>query len=255
MSKYSWGGLIKMTENALRKHAPGVLMGLGISGMVSTAVVAVYKTPEALRRIDKKKKQEKTDKLTVMQTIQAAGPCYIPSVVMGAASIGCLIGSNQVSHRRNVALATAYQLSETAFRSYRDRVVETIGERKEQGIREKTAQDRLDQAEPKNNVIVVTGSGQSLCYDTISEREFLSDMETLRKAWNDFNYRLRTEMYLSYNEWLDMLGLPHHSVGDDLGWNVDTPMEINFTTAIRKGVPCIVVDYAYSPPAYRYKLY
>lgn len=254
MSKNGWDGLVHWTETFLRENMPGILMGLGIFGMVSTTALAVKNTPKAMQKIDAKKKELDADKLPLIQTIKAAGPCYIPAIMTGAISIGCLIGSANVSNRRNAALATAYQLSETAFRTYREKVIETIGERKEIAVREKAVQERMDKAEPKTNLVLIAGNGQTLCFDMFSEREFLSDWETIRKAQNDFTLRLRSEMYLSYNEWLDMLGLPPHPVGNDLGWNVNSPPDITPVATLRHGTPCIALDYSYSPPDYRYRM-
>ena len=116
---------------------PAVASGkasFGIAGMITTTVLAVRSTPKALKLIEEKKKEEGVDKLTPAETVKTAWKCYIPAMVLGATSVGCLVGASRVSLRRNAALATAYKLSETALTEYREQVVETIGEKKEQGL-------------------------------------------------------------------------------------------------------------------------
>lgn len=46
--------------------------------------------------------------------------------------------------KRTAALATAYKLSETALTEYKEKVVETIGEKKEQLVRDKIDKDHID---------------------------------------------------------------------------------------------------------------
>ncbi len=61
--------------------------------------------------------------------IKTAWPCYIPAAV-GAISVFCLIGASSTNLRRNAALATAYTLSESTLKEYQEKVVETIGEKR-----------------------------------------------------------------------------------------------------------------------------
>ena len=77
-------------------------------------------------------------------------------------------------------------------------MVETIGKKKEQAIRDDIAKDRVT-ANPVREV-VVTDRGSTLCYDSLSGRYFKSDIETLRKTVNDLNRRMRDEMFISLND-------------------------------------------------------
>lgn len=58
----------------------------------------------------------------------------------------CLIGASSVNLRRNAALATAYTLSESALKEYREKVVETIGEKKEQAVQDAVAKERTSKS-------------------------------------------------------------------------------------------------------------
>ena len=89
-----------------------------------------------------------------------------------------------------------------------------------------------------------------MCYDSVSGRYFKSDMETIKKAENELDARLRNEMYVSLNEFYYEIGLePLRVIGEDLGWNIDNGyLDLNFSSQIASdGTPCLVLDYGVAP--------
>lgn len=257
MNFTNWNGITKATERALRRYSPGILTGLGIFGMINTTVEAVKATPKAMELIAERKKKENSDNLTTLQTVEAAGRCYVLPAVMGGLSILCLIGANSVWGKRNAALATAYQLSESAYKTYREKTIEAVGPKKENQIRDAVGKQRAEEANNSPSVIVMTGSGNTMCYDIISQQKFLSNVESIRKAQNDFNFNLRSEMYISLNEFLvGYLNIKPMPTGDDLGWSIDKgQMDIYFSAQLTDGVPTIVIDHSGCPPTYGFKDY
>lgn len=252
MTKIDFGGMADKGFAMLKKRSPEILTGIGISGMITTVVLAVRVTPEAMRRIEEKKRAEHHRKLTAMQTIQAAGRCYIPAVITGSVSVGCLIGASAVNGRRNAALATAYSLAETSLRDYRAKVIEAVGERKETGILEAVDRERVEKNPPTaGDIAYVEGSGKTLCYDAMFGRYFYSDIETLKHAANKLNRQMTTmsEPYISLNEFYMEVDLPTVEIGDSLGWNVDKGMiELRFSSQLAGGrTPCLVMSYAVAP--------
>ena len=248
MNKTDVSKFFKNARTTVSKHSPEILTGIGIAGMITTTILAVKATPKALRLIEEAQK-EKEEALTPVDKVKATWKCYVPSAVTGTASIACLIGASSVSVRRNAALATAYKLSETALAEYRDKVVETIGEKKEQAVRESVAKDKIKTKPIGSNEVIITEKGNTLCYDAISGRYFKSDIEQIKKAINILNRRMHTEMYMSLNEFYDELGLEHIKLGDELGWNIDDGLlDPDFGSDIAEdGTPCIVLNYNVAP--------
>lgn len=249
MYKPNLSFIAKNIKTAAIKHSPEILTGIGISGMIVTTVMAVKATPKALILIDGKKKEEKTDKLTPKDTIKTAWKCYIPAAVTGGVSILCLIGASSVNIRRNTALATAYTLSETAMKEYREKVVETIGEKKEETVRDAIAKDKIEHDPVSSKEIIITGKGDAVCYDAVSGRYFYSDIEKIRKVENELNRRMRDEMYISLNEFYYELGLNPVAIGDELGWNINQGyIDLEFSSQLADdGTPCLVVNYKVAP--------
>lgn len=249
MNKQNVTNWLKGVRTSMTKHSPEILTGVGIAGMITTTVLAVKATPKALRLIEDEKAALKTDKLTVAETVKVAWKPYVPTVVLGAASTACLIGASSVSARRNAALATAYQLSTTALTEYKEKMVETIGKKKERTVREKVAKEQIEKNPVSKNEVYITEKGNTLCYDAISGRYFKSDLEKIKKAINELNRRMLTEMYISLNEFYNELGLVETRLGDELGWNLDDGLiEPDFYSQLADdGTPCIVVDYSIAP--------
>lgn len=251
MNKESVTKFIRSAKDAVAKHSPEILTGIGIAGMITGTVLAVKATPKALRLIEDAH-DEKGEKLTAVETVKVAWKPYIPAVVTITTSTACLIGASSVSLRRNAALATAYNLSQTALNEYKEKVVETIGEKKEQAIKDKVAKKKVEDNPVSKREVIITEKGNTLCYDAISGRYFKSDQDIIRKAVNELNYRMTSgmEVYVSLNEFYDEIGLTQVRIGDELGWNVHTDglIGIDFSAQLAEdGTPCIVIDYDVAP--------
>jgi hypothetical protein len=169
-------------------------------------------------------------------------------------SIGCLIGASSVNLKRNAALATAYAFSESTLKDYQRKVVEEIGEKKEKKVRDAIAKDKIDQNPVGNQSIIITGDGDSLCYDVMCKRYFYSSIDKLRKAENELNRRLRSDDYVSLNEFYNEVGLDDTAIGYEFGWNIDRGyIELEFSSHIASnGKPCVVVGFT-NAPNYDYK--
>lgn len=260
MSKANLATFLKSAKTTLAKHSPQILTGLGIAGMVTTTVLAVRATPKAIELIEDRKRElyplddEGELSLPVMETVKAAWKPYIPAAVTGVVSIACLIGANSVSTRRTAALAAAYQLSESALSEYREKVVETIGEKKEQVVREKVAEEKIKKNPVSKNEVVITEKGNTLCFDPLSSRYFKSDLELIRRAQNNINAQLLNGIggSATLNDFYDEIGLKHTDMGQNVGWNAEYRIDIDITSHIADdGTPCIVVDH-YNPPKYNF---
>ena len=259
MMNIDWKGISNNILRTLKQKSPEILTGVGISGMLTTTVLAVKATPEAMQRVEKRRKESRHKKLTAIQTIQAAWKCYIPAGITGIVSIGCLIGASTMNGRRNAALAAAASLAETNLREYRSKVIETIGEKKETAILDSVDRERVHKNPPPpgtNELPAVEGAaGQTLCYDSMFGRYFYSDVETLKRAENKLNRQMATmsEPYISLNEFYMEIGLPVVDIGDELGWNIDEGMiELRFSSQLVNGkTPCLVMSHLV-PPKYDY---
>lgn len=218
--------VMKAFKNALgivKKHSPEILIGVGISGMIVTTVTAVKATPKALTLIDKKEIEE-DKRLSSVEVIKTVWKCYVPSAITGILSVACIITATSMNSKRNAALAAAYAISETALKEYEDKTLEVVGDKKEQEIRDAIAKDQLLKVPIEDKKIFETGNGDVLFFEPLSGRYFHSDVESVRRAENNINRKMRDEVHVSLNDYYSELGLPEidSNVGDALGWEIDS---------------------------------
>lgn len=243
----------------LSKHSPEILIGIGITGMITTTILAVKATPKALQLMDMRKDELEVDKLTPVETVKTTWKCYVPAAITGAVSIACLVGSHSVNARRNAALATAYKLTETAYSEYRDKVSEVVGEKKERAIRDKISEEQVKSNPVSKTDVIVTGRGNTLFFEPLSSRYFYSDLEKIKRAENKLNKDIITDAFddgVTLNDFYDEIGLPGTMTGDGLGWNLRVGIIDIYPSAQmaaegseHEGEPCIVLNYT-NPPKY-----
>lgn len=241
--------ICKNLKTATVKHSPEILTGIGIAGMITTTIMAVKATPKALRLLEDEKNRQNVDELEPVDVVKTTWKYYVPAAVTGTISVACLIGASSVNAKRNAALTAAYTLSESTLRDYQKKVVETIGEKKEQTVRDAVAKERLEKSPVENTEVIITAKGETLCFDVVSGRYFKSDIDKLKRAANELNRRMRDEMFISLNDFYYEIGLEQVKLGDDLGWNIeDGYIDLYFSSQLATdGTPCLVVDYGYGP--------
>lgn len=244
-----------VTQNvgkAINKNSPTILTGLAVAGFVTTVIFAVKATPKALEILEQERIMRRDydggKEITKRDVISLTWKTYLPTFLMGATSISCIIFANHINLRRNAVLSSLYAISETTLKEYQNKVIETIGENKERKIRDEIKGDKIKNNPPDSNPIIITGKGDTLCYDVLSGRYFKSDIEDIRKVENETNKKLLSNMWVSLNEVYSDLGLDQIDLGRDIGWDVDKMLEFNFTSKLTEdGRPCLVIDYMVGP--------
>lgn len=257
MNKAGLKQTIKSVGRVLTKYSPGILTGIGITGMIGATFMAVKATPKALYLIEAKKEESEVEELTPVETIKTCWKCYIPATLTTVLSAVCLIGASTVSAKRNAALATAYSISEAALREYQEKVVEVVGEKKEKAVRDAVAKDQIER-DPvtKSEVVIIDSNSNTLCYEPLSGRYFKSTIDKIKKAEIKLDRQMIQEMYVSLNDFYWEIGLDGTDLGDQMGWNLSKGyMDLSFSSQLADdGTPCAVIVYGI-PPVYDYQNY
>jgi len=143
--------LLNSTTFVVKKYSPEILLGVGITGVGISTVLACKATlkceaildkhKETMERIDETLDFEDSDyslteakddrRAIKAETVVEFVKLYGPSVTLMGASIGCILGAHHIMSKRQVALMAAYKLVEEAFSTYRGRVVNELGEAKD----------------------------------------------------------------------------------------------------------------------------
>lgn len=244
--------LSKAATKAVVDNSPAILTAVAVTGTASTAILAAkggIKASQALLERDLETRlSEFTKKEQFLDDVKTTWKFYIPAATTGLMTVACIVGATTVNNKRNAALISAYSLSEKAFVEYKDKVVETIGEKKNVTIQDEVARDRIKNNPPVKERILATGKGDKLCYESWTGRYFYSDIETIRQAQNDVNEEILNSMSASLNEFHDRIGLEPSQAGEEVGWTTDRMLRVQFSSMLTEdSTPCLVVGYEVTP--------
>ena len=245
-------------KGQVQKHSPEILMGVGVVGVVTSTVMACKATmklndilEESKETRDKIKEVENNPKyedkyspadakkdLTInyVQTGMKVAKLYAPAVLLGGASLGCLLASNDILRKRNAALSAAYMTVDKSFKEYRNRVTERFGEEVEKEIRYGIKAEQLETTvvDEDGNETTVTETVKTMDPNLYSD--YARFFDAASPYWqNDPEYNLmflkaqqqyandllRAKGRLFLNDVYDMLGIEKTKAGQVVGWVYD----------------------------------
>lgn len=195
-----------------KRNASTILPVLGVVGVIATTITAVKATPKAMELV-KKAEEEKGEKLSKWEKVNVAGVAYIPTALVGTATIACILGANVISRRQQATLMSAYALLDRSYKDYKNKANELYGEDAGKQIREGIAKDKYTGDE-------VTGDdNKELFYDFYSGRYFESTKETVMWAQYEVNRSLFVNYAVGLNEYYNLLGIEEKPEYEMLGWS------------------------------------
>lgn len=238
--------MVKSVTDTISKNSPVILSSMAAGGVVATAILAAKCHHKARKHVESLGEEE----LPIKETLKETWRFYIPPVLMGCASIACIIGSNKIQAKRNAAVASAYLLTDAAFRDFKANVSERLTQNQLEKVETKISQDKIDKDPVESKEVIITDDGDVLCYDETSGRYFKSSMEKIRRTENTLNKDLLQEGWVSLNDAYFCLGLPTTTIGDDLGWDLysnDGLIDFNLSTCLVNDKPCISLRFYVQP--------
>lgn len=201
------------------RKTPTILTCIGAVGVVGTAVMTAKATTKA-NLILEQAKVEKGEELTKLEKVNVALPVYIPTIMVGAATITCIFGANTLNKRKQASLVSAYGLLDKSYKEYRKKVDEYYGEGSDEEIVEEIAKDKYEV-----NPVTATGD-EVLFYDEYSKQFFRATKTKVSEAKYFLNRDLTLRDYAYLNEYYEYLGLDEIEGGWSLGWSVGACMDM-----------------------------
>ncbi|MBR5862201.1 MAG: hypothetical protein IKZ08_02630 [Bacteroidales bacterium] len=196
----------------LKHNSSTILTCIAGVGVVATTVMAVRATPKALASIEEAK-EEKGDDLTTLETIVAAAPAYIPTVLVGVSTIACIFSANALNKRQQAALTSAYALLDNSYKEFKAKVTEMYGENAVVEVKKEIAKDHIEEAD------IYASDDKQWFYDDFSGRTFESTMENVLNAELQINRLLAQDNGVFLNEFYELLGIPPVDYGNHVGWS------------------------------------
>lgn len=242
----------------LKKHSPEILLVAGIVGAVTSAVMAckatlkandiveesrtqidtIHEVSENPEMAEKYSEEDKKKDLAIVYTQTAVKfiKLYGPSVLLGVASLGCMVGSNRILNKRNVALAAAYATVDKGFKEYRGRVIERFGKELDKELRYNIKAQEFEKVtvDDNGNETVTTETVEVADPNHYSPYAIIFDDGNtgwdkdpeltkffLIQQQNYANDLLKSRGHLFLNEVYDMLGAKRTKAGAQVGWVYD----------------------------------
>lgn len=228
-------------------NLPVILTSVAVTGVASTAVLAVKATPQAFIQIGYAE-AEFGRPLTPFEKARLVWKDYVPAALVGAATISAIIGVQSTHSKRQAALVGLYSILEKNSEDFKAKAIDAIGEKKVKDIHDQVAQQHLDENPVKDTQVIVTGTGEHLCYDDHSGRYFKSSHNAIQKAVNEVNAEAINNSYASLNDFYRRIGLNVLPTGEEVGWRPDKILEINLTSGLtEENEPCLVVQFTPAP--------
>lgn len=248
-----------------KKHSPEVLVVAGTIGVVASAVMAckattkagkikeemneemdkIHEVAEAHREDYTEEDLKKDTTIVYAQTAVKYVKLYAPSVALGVVSLTCILASNSILRKRNIALAAAYTAVDKGFKEYRGRVVERFGTELDKELRynikakefEEPVVDEKGKEKIKKETVSVADPNlysdyarffDDGCLGWSKDAEY--NLTFLKQQQNYANDLLKKKGHLFLNEVYDMLGIPRTRAGQVVGWIYDEkhPIGDNF---------------------------
>ena len=206
-----------IVEKFIKENAPTIMMACGIASFTGAVVVAVPATAKAVRDIDSCEEE-----LTKKEIVKREYVHYIPSMALAAAGTGLIVYANHMNLKKIEVLAAAYALNKDKFEEYQDKVKEVFGEKKEMSIRDKIAQDHIDNDNPpwapRPTLMENDREDWVEVRDTYTGVRFKATTEEIDRAVNEFNKYLMLDERMDLNGFYDILGLENTGSGENLVW-------------------------------------
>lgn len=247
--------LVKKTTRLamkINKHSPEILIGMGIVGGIGATVLACRATlhleevlqhhEDTMKKITEVAENKETypdytpekitrDKyITTVKTVANIGKLYAPAVIVGGISIASVIGGHHILNKRYLGVTAAYAGLQKAYKEYRDRIAEELGEEKElelyHGVREK-----IEEVEGKNGKLKQVKKkevGQGYPYsiyarvfdenNTWFKKNPTMNRMFLQAQQAHANDLLKINGHIFLNDVYRMLGFPDTKEGAVVGW-------------------------------------
>lgn len=212
-------------QRYLRKKSPVILSCIGAAGVVATTVLAIRATPKAVELLEEAAESKKNtgdgssdEKLTVMEKVRVAGPVYIPTMLAGVTTVGCILGSNVLTYKQQVSLMSAYAIADSSYKKYREKAKELYGKANDILVQNELSKDRYKKNFGEYSIQVT--DGKLLWYEPYRDEFFeMSEKEVMDAEYHiNRNFALRGETNL--NEFYEFLGLEPTDAGCEIGWDI-----------------------------------
>lgn len=204
--------IISRTSYTLKKHGPLILSVLGAAGVILTAKLA----SDAGKKIGRLE-AETPDFVEYdlfyeepQQTVSTLG-LYLPTIVCGVATIGCILSSSFLSQKRQMSLIAAYAALDAKYKEIKKDYYEKHPD-EYMTIRKKEYSESMQ-------FMSESDYDELLYYDEYGNRWFKRRPLEMMNAAYQFNRLFILKGYANLNDYYALVGLEPTVEGATIGWS------------------------------------
>ena len=194
-----------------KSNSSSILTGFAITGVVTTGIFAGKASIKAEKVLEGLSEEE----LDRKEKLKRVAPIFMPAIISGAATIFCICATHSIDTQKQMALMSAYSLSEHAMKSMED----TLSDKKLKQVKETIFEEDVKKNPPKQEEMYNTGKGKTKFRDGIFGGDFIADIEYVKSVFNKYNKMLNDGDIVYVNDLRWDLGLPQTEMGSILGWD------------------------------------
>ncbi len=199
------------------KNLPTILTIVGTSGVVATAILTAKAAPKAVKIFETQHKEDKPGETSVLTVVTAAKP-YIPAIVVGTASMACILAANRINARRYLALCSSYNLLADEYSIFKRALLSQASENGAAMVA-----GAVMTAKPKEEGPDIDENGETLhwFYDVHSMTWFRSTWHKVDEAKMRINDKFSYDGFVSLCQYYEELGIPYKKIDRDIGWDCE----------------------------------
>ena len=194
-----------------KSNSSSILTGFAITGVITTGIFAGKASIKAEKVLEGMSDKD----LDRKEKLKTVAPIFIPAIISGFATIMCICATHSIDTQRQMALMSAYSLSEHAMKS----MEEQLGDKKVQKIKESIFEEDVKKNPPNPETIKDTGKGKTKFRDGIFGGDFIADIEFVKSVFNKYNKMLNDGDIVYVNDLRWDFGLSQPEMGGILGWD------------------------------------
>ena len=215
-----------------KSNSSSILTGFAITGVIATGIFAGKASIKAEHVLGDIRKDHPIEyrQMDSKEKLKTVAPIFMPAIISGLATIMCICATHSIDMQRQMALMSAYSLSEHAMKSMED----TLSDKKLKQVKEQIFEEDVKKNPPKQEEIYDTGKGKTKFRDSISGGDFYADIEYVKSVFNKYNKMLNDGDIVYVNDLRWDFKLPQTVMGSEFGWDCGQLDEMLTSVVIEK---------------------
>lgn len=226
-------------KNVITANSPVLLVGAGLTGVVSVAVLSAragYKArgvvdAERMKRVASPEPpfdtfldyyqtfDEQTPELDLKEKALLTWPLFVIPAATAVGTGASIIGVHVIHTKRYAALSALYAIGMDKLDEVKQNAEELLGPKKSQELNNRIAQANVDRDPVQDHEVIILEGGTTLMHDDLSGRWFMGSHAIVEKAVGEINLMLAENGDASLNDFYDFVGLKPIPLGQNVGWS------------------------------------